>query len=88
MKYELKTWVCSESAENNGKCTFDISAGIEPPPGDKNLNSNYAGTVSTEDWAESFANYIYPDYYLSIPNFNTLGPIRRKFVEDRINGIP
>jgi len=88
MKYKLGTWVCSDSASNYGKCTFDISAGKEPPPGDKDLKINYAGIAPTEDWAEAFANYIYPDYYLQVLNYNTLGSIRRKYVEDQINAIP
>ena len=69
-------------------CQFDIRAGKETPPGDPNRPGGpYAGENPREDWAEAFANYVYPDYYQGLHN-DPLRPLRRQYVEDQIKSIP
>ncbi len=68
-------------------CFHDVFKGKEPPPGDPDLYKNYAGTNAAEDWAESFATYIYPSYYGGSSIFIGLGPIRRRYVQDQIQSI-
>jgi len=82
---ELGTIVCDLNEENIGKCHFDISAGKEKPPG--NPGDNYAGTHPIEDWAEAFATYIYPQYYLSFERYDSLGPLRWSYVDEQIKKI-
>jgi RHS repeat-associated protein len=67
-------------------CWFDIDAGKEDPPG--NPIDPYAGKSMFEDWAESFATYIYPKYYGQIEDFLPLGPLRKQYVIDQINSLP
>ncbi len=66
-------------------CWFDIDAGKEDPPG--NPDDLYAGKSIFEDWAESFATYIYPKYYEQ-KGFRLLGPLRKQYVVDQINALP
>lgn len=61
-------WPCFYDATKKGK---------EPPVGD------YAASNAREDWAESFAVYIDPNYH---PNY-ILRPIRKQYVQDKINSI-
>lgn len=81
-------WVCGYQGLN---CKYDLglARGNEEPPG-RPGQYNYAGKNEMEDWAESFATYVYPAYYSQYLNFGywQLGPIRRKYVEDTINSIP
>jgi RHS repeat-associated protein len=79
---ELGTVVCGQRL-----CHFDITAGAEPPPGDQ--NDPYAGNNALEDWAETFATYIYPDYYAAEQaRLVDPGSIRQRFVEDAIRSAP
>jgi len=74
--------------EEGEGCFYDPNR--EPPPGDPNPKKNYVETSflhNEEDWAESFANYIDPSYYLN-KGSRGLGPIRRRYVQDQIKAIP
>ena len=87
MSITLNTTQCvTAKGRQATSCYFDITKGEELPPGEK--IKPYAGTNALEDWAEAFANYIYPKYYGDNPSYNQLGPIRRKYVHDQINAIP
>jgi hypothetical protein len=86
----LGTRVC-QTTNNVTICYFEIDAGREDAPGDYstrdvNRDTLYAASNALEDWAEAFANVIYPDYYPSI-GYKPIGPLRKQFVEDKINGI-
>ncbi len=65
-------------------CYYDWTKGQELPPGNLNdPDGPYAGKNAREDWAESFAVYIDSSYH---PNF-ILRPIRKQYVQDKINSI-
>jgi len=69
-----------------GLLHYDYDAGIEIAPGRK--EDPYASTTIFEDFAESFASYVYPPYYVGLGDKYSLGgPIRRQFIIDRINQI-
>jgi len=68
-------------------CYYDVFKGQEPPPGKPNLYDNYAGSNAREDWAESFATYVDPNYYGGFSNYIPLGPIRKQYVQDQIQTI-
>jgi len=59
----------------------------ENPPGAIDPGKNYASTNAWEDWAESFATYMYPQYYGKYSWNYELGPIRRKYVIRQIQAI-
>ena len=40
-----------------------------------------------EDWADSFASYIYPDYFPSELGLTGLGPIRKAYIKEQISKI-
>ncbi len=82
MSKVVGTYYCDPSA--GWPCFYDVHKGQEPPPGDPNLYENYAGTNAREDWAEAFANYIYPNYYKNFKGYKLIGPIRRQYVQDQI----
>jgi RHS repeat-associated protein len=79
-------------------CRYDVLSGKELPVGDPPnpypnddehllLPRNYQGPW--EDWADSFAVYVFPDYFASVKGWNsTLGPIRRHYIYDQIQNIP
>jgi RHS repeat-associated protein len=80
----LDTVVCN----GMGGCLFEVSR-KEDPPGDP--KQPYAGKNSMEDWAESFANYVYPQYYqidMVSYGYLTLGLLRRAYVIKQIRSIP
>ena len=87
MGITLNTIRCISGKGRQGtSCDFDISRGKEPPPGER--IDPYAGNNALEDWAEAFANKVYPSYYGSNSSLNQLGPIRRQYVQDQIDSIP
>ena len=47
-------------------------------------------TPGIEDWAESFANIVYPSYYPSEKNLSGLVPggVRESYVKTQINSLP
>jgi hypothetical protein len=74
-------------------CTFDITAGSKAPAGAyldprnrNNWRNAYAAGSAMEDWAESLASVVYPNYYGAI--WSGLGPHRRAYVQNQINAIP
>jgi RHS repeat-associated protein len=100
MKQMLKTEVCREVDYGYGQpvlvCRYDVTAGMEVPVGNPRLPypNNDAELILPrdiqgpwEDWADSFAVYVYPDYYRS-RNYNPLGPIRRQYIDNQIKSIP
>jgi RHS repeat-associated protein len=80
-----------------GECLEDVFHGTtvckydpwarEDPPGSKNPDDNYASRDSWEDWADTFATYMYPQYYGKFNWNNGLSPIRRKYVIRQIQAI-
>jgi hypothetical protein len=101
----LGTKVCTRGYGYQPDCRYDVLAGTEPPVGYIDPNSplqdppypndddllilprNIQGPW--EDWADSFAVYIYPDYFASLTNYNSvLGPLRRQYINDQIQAIP
>jgi RHS repeat-associated protein len=87
MAKELETWVCVPHVEYGEICSFDITKGKEPPPG--NIDDPYAGNNRLEDWADSFATYIYDDYYDYFSSTRVLekGGIRERFIREQINSL-
>jgi hypothetical protein len=78
-------------------CRYDVTKGKEKPVGDPynpypNDDKSYPLPREIEgpweDWADSFAVYVYPNYYASKTGYNLLGPIRRQFISDQINALP
>ena len=45
----------------------------------------YTSNSTTEDWAESLASVVYRGYYAG---WQALGPLRRQYVQDKINAMP
>lgn len=73
----------TKSCELYFGCFYNSGAGSELPPGFQ--KGNYASNSSWEDWAESFATYVYPDYYGNPnPPARLLGPRREQFVKGQI----
>lgn len=85
MSILLQTFTCY-SSYGGGACVFDTSRGLEPPPGDP--ENPYAGTSPWEDWAESFATFIYPQYHGAYDYNEPLWPLRRQYIMQKINEIP
>jgi RHS repeat-associated protein len=87
LQSEIGTLTC-QLGGRTPVCWFDIDAGKEKPPG--HPDDPYAGTSSSrfEDWAESFATYIYPKYYQQFPRYLDLGPLRKQYVMEQINALP
>ncbi len=87
MAKDIGTLVCDTHPIYGEVCSFDITRIMELPPG--KLIDNYAGKNAMEDWAESFATFIYPDYYrkkalrLLVP-----GGLREAYIQTQINSIP
>jgi hypothetical protein len=72
-------------------CSYEFNADNtnEIHPGDPTrIEGQYAKTNVFEEWAESFASYIYPLYWTRKPYYEELGPIRKAFVEKMINELP
>jgi RHS repeat-associated protein len=94
----LGTEVCTRGYGYGPDCRYDVLSGKELPVGDPQnpypnddehllLPRNYQG--AWEDWADSFAVYVFPDYFASVKGWNsTLGPIRRQYIYDQIQNIP
>lgn len=76
---------CSRNKSSLG-CEWKLNTEKELPPGNKDIANNYAASGRWEDWAESFANTIYP-YYESIGENVALGSIRKKYVLNQIMDI-
>ena len=81
---EMSTFIGTRVCQSS-YCRFDIDAGKEDAPG--YIKDLYAGRNQLEDWAEAFANTIYPSFYRSLVGYREIGPLRKQFVEDKINGI-
>jgi hypothetical protein len=87
------TRFCRAVARIGEACSFMPSHELEPPPG--SVESPYAHEAEIEDWAESFANYVYPAYlselrrlfprrYLRLEQAS----IRFIYVGERIRDLP
>ena len=78
----MGTLVCN----GMGGCRFELSR-KEHPPGQ--IKNPYAGINAMEDWAESFASTIYPNYYGSMNSkyYYPIGALRQKYVRDQIKAI-
>jgi RHS repeat-associated protein len=101
MMEKLGTQVCvdvvaSEYGYTTQECHYDVTAGKEPPVGD--INNPYPNDDDQltlprsiqgpwEDWADSFAVYVYKDYFSS-KGYQLLGPIRWQYIYDQIQSIP
>lgn len=54
--------------------SFNTDRGMEEPPGWRR-GDQYARTGALEDWAESFASYVYPNYWSALGGIS-LGEVR------------
>ena len=72
----LDTWVCdSDSCEWPYAATYGIGSFIEGP--------------GWEDWSESFASYVYADYYPKQGKLGLInGGIRKTYVLEKIHLVP
>jgi hypothetical protein len=92
----LGTEVCTRGYGYDPDCRYDVLSGKELPVGDpqnpypnddKNLILPRNIQGPWEDWTDSFAVYVYPDY-LNLRHYRLLGPIRRQYIDDQVKQIP
>lgn len=85
------TWVCTWHAKYGEVCMFDPDSSVERPAYDRDrVEGPYAFDSFLEDWAESFASFVYPQYSAPSGEWMPLvkDGIRENYVQQAIDALP
>lgn len=86
MGRDIETLDCFDHPMYGEICLFYIDRIKEKPPGE--LGGPYAGKNAMEDWADSFANYVYDQYYRRV-GYKLLdtGGARERYIEKQLQAV-